>query len=125
MCASDGEELDLDGARVFWGGHPLRDRIGAVVNLEARGGGGRAMMFETGIGNAETVALFADSAPRIGGGVTSNALAVFVYRQMPNGTDFTIPARRGVQGLNFAFIGRPEQYHAASSDRKTSCRERG
>ncbi|WP_420471608.1 M20/M25/M40 family metallo-hydrolase [Brevundimonas sp. FT23042] len=115
VLLTDGEELDLDGARVFWGGHPLRDRIGAVVNLEARGGGGRAMMFETGIGNAETVALFADSAPRIGGGVTSNALAVFVYRQMPNGTDFTIPARRGVQGLNFAFIGRPEQYHAASS----------
>lgn len=115
VLLTDGEELDLDGARVFWGGHPLRDRIGAVVNLEARGGGGRAMMFETGRGNAETIALFGQAARRADGGVTSNSLAIFVYKVMPNGTDFTVPAGRGVQGLNFAFIGRPEQYHAADS----------
>jgi hypothetical protein len=115
VLLTDGEELDLDGARVFWGGHPLRDRIGAVVNLEARGGGGRAMMFETGAGNDQTIALFAGAATRATGGVTSNSLAVFVYKTMPNGTDFTIPANRGVQGLNFAFIGRPEMYHAAAS----------
>jgi acetylornithine deacetylase/succinyl-diaminopimelate desuccinylase-like protein len=45
VILTDGEELNLDGARAFWGGHPLRDRIGAVVNLEARGGGGRAIRF--------------------------------------------------------------------------------
>ncbi|MFN3557958.1 MAG: M20/M25/M40 family metallo-hydrolase [Brevundimonas sp.] len=112
---TDGEELDLDGARVFWGGHPLRDRIDAVVNLEARGGGGRAMMFETGRGNSQTIALFGEAAVRATGGVTSNSLAVFVYETMPNGTDFTIPKARGVQGVNFAFIGRPEQYHAPGS----------
>lgn len=115
VLLTDGEELDLDGARVFWGGHPLRDRIGAVVNLEARGGGGRAMMFETGRGNSQTIALFSDAAVRATGGVTSNSLAVFVYETMPNGTDFTIPKARGVQGVNFAFIGRPEQYHAPVS----------
>lgn len=112
---TDAEELGLDGARVFFGGHPLRDRIGAVVNLEARGGGGRAMMFETGPGNAETVALFAGAAGRATGGPASSSLGVFVYEQMPNGTDFTIPRARGIPGVNFAFIGRPEQYHAAAS----------
>ncbi|MEY3292946.1 MAG: hypothetical protein RJB12_717 [Pseudomonadota bacterium] len=115
VILTDGEELNLDGARAFWGGHPLRDRIGAVVNLEARGGGGRAMMFETGRGNAETIALFARAGARATGGVSSNSLAVFVYEAMPNGTDFTIPKARGVQGVNLAFIGRPEQYHAAVS----------
>jgi len=115
VILTDGEELNLDGARAFWGGHPLRDRIGAVVNLEARGGGGRAMMFETGTGNAETIALFASAGARATGGVSSNSLAVFVYEAMPNGTDFTIPKARGVQGVNLAFIGRPEQYHAAVS----------
>ncbi|MFO0413647.1 MAG: M20/M25/M40 family metallo-hydrolase, partial [bacterium] len=115
VILTDGEELNLDGARAFWGGHPLRDRIGAVVNLEARGGGGRAMMFETGTGNAETIALFASAGARATGGVSSNSLAVFVYEAMPNGTDFTIPKARGVQGINLAFIGRPEQYHAAVS----------
>jgi hypothetical protein len=86
-----------------------------VVNLEARGGGGRAMMFETGRGNAETIALFARAGGRATGGVSSNSLAVFVYEAMPNGTDFTIPKERGVQGINLAFIGRPEQYHAPVS----------
>lgn len=112
---TDAEEIGLDGARIFWGGHPLRDRIGAVVNLEARGGGGRAMMFETGRGNAETIALFGRAGVRADGGVTANSLAGFVYERMPNGTDFTIPKDRGVQGLNLAFIGRPEQYHANST----------
>ena len=112
---TDAEELGLDGARVFFGGHPLRDRIGAVVNLEARGGGGRAMMFETGPGNAQTVALFARAAGRATGGPASSSLGVFVYERMPNGTDFTIPRARGIPGVNFAFIGRPEQYHAAAS----------
>jgi len=115
VILTDGEELNLDGARAFWGGHPLRDRIGAVVNLEARGGGGRAMMFETGRGNAETIGLFARAGTRATGGVSYNSLAVFVYEAMPNGTDFTIPKDRGVQGVNLAFIGRPEQYHAPVS----------
>jgi hypothetical protein len=112
---TDAEEIGLDGARIFWGGHPLRDRIGAVVNLEARGGGGRAMMFETGRGNAETIALFGRAGVLADGGVTANSLAGFVYERMPNGTDFTIPKERGVQGLNLAFIGRPAQYHGNST----------
>lgn len=115
VLLTDAEEIGLDGARVFWGGHPLRDRIGAVINLEARGGGGRAMMFETGRGNAETIALFGRAGPRADGGVTSNSLAVFVYGLMSNDTDFTIPRNRGVQGLNLAFIGRPDQYHRHST----------
>lgn len=112
---TDAEELNLDGARAFFGGNPLRDRIGAVINLEARGGGGRAMMFETGVGNAETVRLFARAARHADGGATTNSLAAFVYQLMPNGSDFTVPRDRGVQGVNLAFIGRPEQYHTPLS----------
>jgi type IV secretory pathway VirB2 component (pilin) len=116
---TDAEELNLDGARVFFSEHPLRDRIGAVINLEARGGGGRAMMFETGRGNGETVALLARAAPRATGGVSSNALAVVVYENMPNGTDFTVSKDRGIGGLNFAFIGRPSHYHSPVSTPET------
>lgn len=115
ILITDGEELNLDGARVFFSEHPLRDRIGAVVNLEARGGGGRAMMFETGRGNAETVALFARAGTSARGGVSSNSLAVFVYELMPNGTDFTVSKDRGIGGLNFAFIGRPALYHSPAA----------
>jgi hypothetical protein len=112
---TDAEELNLDGARIFFSENPLRDRIGAVINLEARGGGGRAMMFETGKGNAETIGLFTRAAGRADGGATSNALSIFVYENMPNGTDFTIPKRRGIGGVNFAFIGRPSQYHSPTA----------
>lgn len=112
---TDAEELSLDGARIFFGGHPLRDRIGAVVNLEARGGGGRAMMFETAPGNAQTIRLFAKAAGRAAGGPSSSSLGVLVYEQMPNGTDFSITRARGIPGVNFAFIGRPEQYHSAAA----------
>lgn len=115
VLLTDAEELNLDGARAFFSEHPLRDRIGAVINLEARGGGGRAMMFETGLGNAPTIDRFAEAAPRITGGASANALAVFVYRLMPNGTDFTIAADRSLAGINLAFIGRPAQYHAAGA----------
>ena len=115
VLLTDAEELGLDGARIFFGGHPLRDRIGAVVNVEARGGGGRAAMFETGREAGPTVDLFRRAAGRADGGTTATSLAVFMYEQMPNGTDFTIPKDRGVGGLNFAFIGRPAQYHSADA----------
>ena len=115
VLLTDAEELGLDGARIFFGGHPLRDRIGAVVNLEARGGGGRAAMFETGREAGPTVELFRRAAARADGGTTATSLAVFMYERMPNGTDFTIPKDRGIGGLNFAFIGRPAQYHSADA----------
>jgi len=115
VLLTDAEELNLDGARIFFGGHPLRDRIGSVVNLEARGGGGRAAMFETGHEAGPTVDLFRRAAARADGGTTATSLAVFMYEQMPNGTDFTIPKDRGIGGLNFAFIGRPAQYHSADA----------
>ena len=115
VLLTDAEELNLDGARVFFAAHPWRDRIGAVVNLEARGGGGRAMMFETGPGNARTIADYARATGAATGGPSSNALAVFVYRLMPNGTDFTVAAARGLAGINLAFIGRPDQYHSPAA----------
>ncbi len=115
VLLTDAEELNLDGARIFFSEHPLRDRIGAVVNLEARGGGGRAFMFETGRGNAETVRLYSRAARHADGGASSSSLAVFVYETMPNGTDFTISKNRGIGGVNFAFIGRPSQYHSTTS----------
>ncbi|WP_438851528.1 M20/M25/M40 family metallo-hydrolase [Brevundimonas nasdae] len=115
VLLTDAEELNLDGARAFFSEHPLRDRVGMVVNLEARGGGGRAMMFETGPGNAQTISQFARATKDATGGPSSNALTVFVYRLMPNGTDMTIAVNRGIAGVNLAFIGRPDQYHAPTS----------
>lgn len=112
---SDGEEAGLVGARAFAEHHPLISRIGFVINLESRGGGGRALMFETGPDNGAAVRLFA----RVANLPSSNSLAAYIYKILPNDTDFTVLRHRGIAGLNFAFIGRPELYHApeATADR--------
>ena len=107
---TDGEEAGLLGAKPFFAEDPLAKRLGFVVNMDARGSRGRAMMFETGKGNGQTIRLFARSAKR----PVSDSLMVMVYELMPNFTDFTEAKQRGMQGVNFAFLGGPRDYHAAS-----------
>ncbi len=108
---TDGEEAGLLGARSFFADDPLARRIGAVLNMESRGGGGRAFMFETGADDGAMIDLFRRTAVN----PTSNSLAGYIYAHMPNDTDFTVAKRAGVAGFNYAFIGRPFDYHAASS----------
>ncbi|MDO9224085.1 MAG: M20/M25/M40 family metallo-hydrolase [Caulobacter sp.] len=111
VILTDGEEAGLLGAELFFAEHPLRERIGLLINLESRGGGGRANMFQTGPGNGALIPLFANTAVS----PISNSLAVFLYENMPNDTDFTVSKDAGVRGLNFAFIGRQFDYHSPSS----------
>eukprot|EP01035_Chromulina_nebulosa_P027663 gene27663-36412_t len=40
VILTDGEEAGLLGAELFFAEHPLRKRIGLLINLESRGGGG-------------------------------------------------------------------------------------
>ncbi|WP_374274961.1 M20/M25/M40 family metallo-hydrolase [Brevundimonas sp.] len=112
---TDAEELGLDGARAFFETHPLADRIGMVINLEARGGGGLASMFETGPDNAQTIAAFVAATRGVEGGVASNSASIAIYEAMPNGTDYTLARDRGIPGLNLAFTGRADHYHTAES----------
>jgi hypothetical protein len=111
IVLTDGEELGLLGARAFYDGDPLAAQLGPVLNMEARGGGGRVFMFETSDGNGGLVDLFR----QVTHNPTSNSLSVFVYRHMPNDTDFTVVRRHGGAGLNYAFIGREVDYHAPGS----------
>ncbi|HEX9671029.1 MAG TPA: M28 family peptidase, partial [Thermoanaerobaculia bacterium] len=41
----------------------------------------------------------------------TSSLFSTIYERMPNDTDFTVFKAAGLRGLNFAFIGRPAQYH--------------
>lgn len=105
---TDGEELGLEGATHFFTADPARAKVGVIVNLEARGGGGRASMFETGANNGAMIDLFAHSVARPVG----TSLSVFVYNNLPNYTDYTRAKAHGIPGFNFAFIGRPGLYHS-------------
>ena len=111
VVITDGEEPGLLGANAFFADDPSAARAGFVLNLEARGGGGRAAMFETGADNGGAIDLFARTARR----PASTSLSVFVYKLLPNDTDFTIAKARGLPGLNYAFIGRQFDYHSPSS----------
>jgi Zn-dependent M28 family amino/carboxypeptidase len=115
VVITDAEELGLSGAEAFFAADPLRGRIGTIINLEARGGGGRTTMFETSPGNGEAMRLFAGSVSRPG----ASSLAAYVYSVLPNDTDMSVSMRGGWPGYNFALIGRPGLYHSpkATPDR--------
>ncbi|SDC72447.1 Peptidase family M28 [Sphingomonas sp. YR710] len=105
---TDAEELGLDGAEAFFARNPLARRVGVVINLESRGAGGRANMFETGGGNGAMMRFYADRVAR----PAANSIAVLIYDLMPNSTDFTVAKQRGLAGFNIATLGRSAFYHS-------------
>lgn len=110
LIFTDAEELGLVGARAIYRDNedPIAARTGVLINLESRGGGGRAMMFQTGPRNGELVRRLADVSPS----ASASSLAVTLYESLPNDTDFTPAKDRGIAGLNFAFIGDAWGYHS-------------
>ncbi|MDR3513239.1 MAG: M20/M25/M40 family metallo-hydrolase [Caulobacteraceae bacterium] len=111
VVITDGEEAGLLGARAFFRDDPLAAHVGFVINMESRGGGGRAAMFETGAGDGPAVGLYRRTAAS----PDSTSLSVFVYKHMPNDTDFSVARAKGLPGFNYAFIGRQFDYHSPSS----------
>lgn len=109
VVLTDAEELGLNGARDFFTNHPLAGRIGAIINLEARGGGGIASMFQTSPGNAGLARLYAREVSH----PATSSLSAFLYSVLPNDTDLS-PAleRGGYAAYNIAFIGRSGLYHS-------------
>ena len=111
VAITDGEEAGLLGARAFFLGDPAAKHVGFVMNLESRGGGGRAAMFETGSDNGAVIDLFRRTAAS----PYANSLTAYVYKLLPNDTDFSVARALGLTGLNAAFIGRQFDYHSPSS----------
>lgn len=105
---TDAEELGLNGAKHFFAEHPLRDRIGAVINFEARGGGGPVNMFQTSAENGEVARLYARAVSQ----PSTSSLSVFVYNVLPNDTDLTPALEKDYAAYNLANIGRAEYYHS-------------
>ena len=115
VLVTDAEELGLEGAKHFFAQHQLRSRIGTIINMEARGGGGRAWLFQTSRENGAAIGFYSRSVAR----PAASSLAAYVYSVLPNDTDLT-PALKGpFSAYNFAFIGRSGLYHSplATPDR--------
>jgi hypothetical protein len=107
LLFTDGEELGLFGAQAFSERNPLADRIGLVLNFEARGSSGGSLLFETSRDNRWIVAQAAAGLER----PMSSSAYVEIYRLMPNGSDLTVFMEHDLPGMNFAFIGNPKHYH--------------
>jgi len=111
VLITDGEEAGLLGAQAFFQRDPVAKRIGFLFNTEARGGGGRVQMFQTGVASGGAIAILKQS----GLNPQASSLTGYIYERMPNDTDFTVSRKAGIDGLNYAFVGRQFDYHAASS----------
>lgn len=104
---TDAEETGLFGARLELERNLASYRdVNFVVNVEARGVKGPAVMFETGPANEATLGLY-----RHANRPFAYSFAVDVYRRMPNGTDFTCFLQAGFPGLNFAVLEDLSYYH--------------
>ena len=111
VLITDGEEAGLLGANAFFQRDPMAGRVGLVINMEARGAGGRVQMFQTSPQNGQLI----DLIQRHGVRPSSSSMTVFVYDKMPNDTDLTESLKVGVDGMNYAFIGRQFDYHSSTS----------
>jgi len=109
---TDGEELGLNGARLFVKEHPWTNDIGLILNFEARGSGGPSFtLVETTDGNSALMNEFIKANPKY---PVANSLAYSIYKKLPNDTDLTVFRKEAnIQGFNFAFIDDHYDYHAA------------
>ncbi len=105
---TDGEEMGLLGAQGFFRQHPAAQRVGLVLNFEARGSYGASSMFETSSDNAWLIDGLIESTPDL----QASSLSYEIYRRMPNDTDMSISKGEGIPGLNFAFVAGLFDYHA-------------
>jgi hypothetical protein len=105
---NEGEEAGLLGARAFLDHDPIAARVDSLVNLEARGVTGPALMFETSRPNAAAIDHYARSAAR----PAANSLSADFYRMIPNSTDVAVFEERPWTILNFAIIGNETRYHS-------------
>ena len=104
---TDAEEVGMMGMTALWeNNREFFDNVGFMINLEARGPWGPALLFETCPGNEKIMDLYASAAKS----PYTYSLTTVVYSFMPNFTDFTI-VKDEVPGMNFSTIADVNHYH--------------
>ena len=104
---TDAEEVGMMGMKAMWkNDKDVFSDVGLMINLEARGTYGPALLFETCPGNEKIMDLYSDAARY----PYTYSLTTVVYNFMPNFTDFTI-VKDEIPGLNFSNIADINHYH--------------
>ncbi|MEO7564815.1 MAG: M20/M25/M40 family metallo-hydrolase [Sphingomicrobium sp.] len=108
LLFNEGEEFGLNGAGAFVDNDPLAGRVGALINIEARGVSGPAVMFETSRPNGAALGDYARSAAR----PYANSLMTDLAGLIPNYTDVVVFKNKGWRTLSFAITGNETRYHS-------------
>jgi hypothetical protein len=104
---TDAEEPGMKGMKAIWeNNREVFDNVGLVLNVEARGAWGPALLFEACPGNAKVQELYASTAAY----PFTYSLTTVVYQFLPMFTDFTI-VKDELPGLNFSNIADVNHYH--------------
>ena len=103
---TDAEEPWLLGAQAFVREGRLDPRRSVVLNLEARGTSGPALMFESSSDNASIIPALANAQRPIGASGWEAC-----YQLLPNDTDFTVFRNAGFAGMNFSLAEGSARYH--------------
>jgi hypothetical protein len=105
---TDGEEAGLLGANAFLQNAALKNRVGVVVNVEARGTKGPSLLFQTSPGDSKLIDLYAKHVSAY----ATSSLFGEIYKLLPNDTDLTLFIRDGFPAFNFAFSENVRYYHS-------------
>src|SRR5438874_3536929 len=111
---TDGEEAGLLGANAFLQNAAFKARVGAAVNVEARGTSGPSLLFQTSPGDARLIDLYAANVPA----KAASSLFVEIYKLLPNDTDLTLFINSGILSYNFAFSENVRYYHSPMDTRR-------
>lgn len=104
---TDAEEVGMKGMKAMWESDRQEfEDVGFMINIEARGPFGPALLFETCPGNSKILDLYADESRY----PYTYSLTTVVYGFMPNFTDFTI-VKDDIPGVNFSTIADINHYH--------------
>ncbi|MFA6334337.1 MAG: M28 family peptidase [Bacteroidales bacterium] len=103
---TDSEESDLEGMKYALSENPeIFENIGLVINVEARGVKGPALLFETSKGNENIIELYKSAKYPVAYSLTSA-----VYNFLPNSTDYSL-LKDSFPGMNFSVIDNINYYH--------------
>ena len=108
LLFNEGEEYGLNGAAAFVRADPLAKQVNSLLNIDARGVTGPALMFETSSPNGPAIAAYARAARR----PYANSISTDFAKLIPNTTDVVKFAPAGWTLLNWGIIGNETRYHS-------------
>lgn len=112
LLITDAEEKGLLGAEAFFAHHPMKEKVGVIVNVEGSGSSGPSQLLRTAMNNKTLIDAYGDGAEYPYG----VSLASEIFKRMPNDTDFSVSMRAEVPGIDFAFAGERNHYHTPNDN---------